>query len=246
MCGEKYPRSGCIHSCSGSPPHVRGKGGVNRYALKRAGITPACAGKRVIESLVYCVDRDHPRMCGEKLLKEQQLKDHPGITPACAGKRGEYGGQTHRPQDHPRMCGEKLYFPPLAFSLIRITPACAGKSTFFLRAGFASGDHPRMCGEKDHHQIAEGPCEGSPPHVRGKAERRDLPVGGYGITPACAGKRLKRSRSTVTHAAIVPLFPSVCNKPAGSDGSPAGHDAPPFLPIENAAPASPTYNLRSL
>jgi len=50
----------------------------------------------------------------------------------------------------------------------------------------------------------------------------------------------------VPPVAIVPLFPSVCNKPVVSDGSPAGRDAPLFLPAENAVPASPAYNLRSL
>ena len=56
-----------------------------------------------------------------------------------------------------------------------------------------------------------------------------------------AGKRLKRSRSTVSPVAIVPLFPSVCNKPVVSNGNPAGRDAPLFLPAENAAaaPAGP-------
>ncbi len=169
-----------------------------------------------------------------------------GITPACAGKRNLDCKTMEHGRDHPRMCGEKTdsghHLPTLQGSpphvrgkVIhniysvrdnRITPACAGKSVFH---GFFVDffwDHPRMCGEKNQRPVVD-----------------EKPVG---ITPACAGKRLKRSRSTVPHAAIVPLFPSVCNKPAGSDGSPAGHDAPPFLPIENAAPASPAYNLRSL
>ena len=164
MCGEKCRVSGSGRVWWGSPPHVRGK--VTRlYALA----------------------------------------DKEGITPACAGKRSAWNCQLTHTKDHPRMCGEKLL---------------------------------SKWGQ-------DGPL-GSPPHVRGKATfsgRHRLAVG---ITPACAGKRLKRSRSTVPHAAIVSLFPSVCNKPAGSDGSPAGHDAPPFLLIENAAPASPAYNLRSL
>ena len=128
----------------------------------------------------------------------------------------------------------------------RITPACAGKSRPGRGAGIPYKDHPRMCGEKRLDGFKETGGQGSPPHVRGKGLQAQQEQRAAGITPACAGKRLKRSRSTVPHAAIVPLFPSVCNKPAGSDGSPAGHDAPPFLPIENAAPASPAYNLRSL
>ena len=87
---------------------------------------------------------------------------------------------------------------------------------------------------------------GSPPRMRGKVPFPVFHRLCRGITPAYAGKRLKRSRSTVPPVAIVPLFPSVCNKPVVSDGSPAGRDAPLFLPAENAVPASPAYNLRSL
>ena len=149
-------------------------------------------------------------------------------------------------RDHPRMCGEKARSRAMPTSAIgspphvrgkvgvtdiapvspRITPACAGKST--------------ICGEW---QQTFG---GSPPHVRGKDMDTLQTVHDARITPACAGKRLKRSRSTVPPVAIVPLFPSVCNKPVVSDGSPAGRDAPLFLPAENAVPASPAYNLRSL
>ena len=185
-------------------------------------------------------------MCGEKPAALQMALSVTRITPACAGKRLRNLQSAVRTWDHPRMCGEKgaspcqllivLGSPPhvrgKAFLnnspvlRIRITPACAGKSSTCSTTTATTRDHPRMCGEKRM--------------GRRKQKQRD------GITPACAGKRLKRSRSIVPHAAIVPLFPSVCNKPAGSDGSPAGHDAPPFLPIENAAPASPAYNLRSL
>ena len=128
----------------------------------------------------------------------------------------------------------------------RITPAHAGKRLQNTVGSKRAWDHPRTCGEKAT-RIAPKNCgSGSPPHMRGKVTCSSTTPQAHGITPAHAGKRLKRSRSIVPHAAIVPLFPSVCNKPAGSDGSPAGHDAPPFLPIENAAPASPAYNLRSL
>ena len=148
--------------------------------------------------------------------------------------------------DHPRTCGEKC--KQMAFISIKdgITPAHAGKSSCRLPCLRCPGDHPRTCGEKLVRLAFICGILGSPPHMRGKAYMYICIGTAARITPAHAGKRLKRSRSTVPHAAIVPLFPSVCNKPAGSDGSPAGHDAPPFLPIENAVPASPAYNLRSL
>ena len=188
------------------------------------------------------------------------------ITPAHAGKSVTLRAIAHNEWDHPRTCGEKKNFalhccqklgsPPhmrgkvgvcrLVDGICGITPAHAGKRAIRTAKWKANEDHPRTCGEKSTQTEAKKIARGSPPHMRGKVRVLPESIPPIGITPAHAGKRLKRSRSTVPHAAIVPLFPSVCNKPAGSDGSPAEHDAPPFLPIENAAPASPAYNLRSL
>ena len=188
------------------------------------------------------------------------------ITPAYAGKRTGEMRSNYQTRDHPRICGEKSGFPllfrfrlgspphmrgkgPIVGVILtkhRITPAYAGKRQNTGCKAVNRRDHPRICGEKQKNCPLVSVIWGSPPHMRGKARFNSSPMVRTRITPAYAGKRLKRSRSTVPHAAIVPLFPSVCNKPAGPDGSPAGHDAPPFLPIENAAPASPAYNLRSL
>lgn len=127
-----------------------------------------------------------------------------------------------------------------------VSPAYAGKSPAAAYACPGTQDHPRVCGEKGKAGPLGGGALGSPPRMRGKAIFEDVRLRAGGITPAYAGKRLKRFRSTVSPVAIVPLFPSVCNKPVVSDGSPAGRDAPLFLPAENAVPASPAYNLRSL
>ena len=169
-----------------------------------------------------------------------------GITPACAGKSPWTDVSLGRATGSPPHVRGKGGIQQRLIVVVGITPACAGKRLSKCALSRSNRDHPRMCGEKSVDTLPVTREMGSPPHVRGKEPKKKLPAGRARITPACAGKRLKRSRSTVPHAAIVPLFPSVCNKPAGSDGSPAGHDAPPFLPIENAAPASPAYNLRSL
>ena len=205
-------------------------------------------------------------MCGEKVLYSFGLKQVSGITPAYAGKRKSCAAQKTSAWDHPRMCGEKLATgsrtrkaagspphvrgkeseKPDCDDKRRITPACAGKRPAASAPVSGQRDHPRMCGEKRLVSIEPRSACGSPPHVRGKVHGLNVGKAAGGITPACAGKRLKRSRSTVPPVAIVPLFPSVCNKPVVSDGSPAGRDAPLFLPAENAVPASPAYNLRSL
>ena len=204
---------------------MRGKGVKHRDGRVRVGITPAYAGKSRTLGTGGSGRRDHPRVCGEK-----------GFCIRCTAR------MVGSP---PRMRG-KVYLLCLLPIRTGITPAYAGKSLAQCFVRFSLRDHPRVCGEKFCKWLQEPNTMGSPPRMRGKV-LPPLQCGLYlGITPAYAGKRLKRSRSIVPHAAIVPLFPSVCNKPAGSDGSPAGHDAPPFLPIENAAPASPAYNLRSL
>ena len=204
---------------------MRGKGFFHFTHEMFEGITPACAGKSIIEATSRALNEDHPRMCGEKSSTTKPASSRKGSPPRMRGKaqirllsiwqRGITPAYAGKRKTAWKGEGNK-----------RITPACAGKSQIPLT-------------ELQHHP-------GSPPHVRGKAPPTLPALPPPRITPACAGKRLKRSRSTVPPVAIVPLFPSVCNKPVVSDGSPAGRDAPLFLPAENAVPASPAYNLRSL
>ena len=204
---------------------MRGKGLFFISSHRFFGITPAYAGKRVTSHFSNRSATDHPRVCGEKGRDRQKRRSRTGSPPRMRGKvqhsvgAGGGGG---------------------------ITPAYAGKSIDGGRACGVRQDHPRVCGEKDKWRELMHCPEGSPPRMRGKGVATDVLSVHDGITPAYAGKRLKRSRSTVPPVAIVPLFPSVCNKPVVSDGSPAGRDAPLFLPAENAVPASPAYNLRSL
>ena len=139
---------------------------------------------------------------------------HGGITPACAGNSP--GPPPLRPscQDHPRVCGEQCparYFrrgrdgsPPrvrgterqdvLLHAKPRITPACAGNSV--LIGGFLQHlrDHPRVCGEQPAWHMCPKFLQGSPPRVRGTAIRAFSIATIAGITPACAGNRLKKAR----------------------------------------------------
>ena len=181
-----------------------------------------------------------------KAMQRVSRSVHSWITPAYAGKSIMCRAVVVGTRDHPRVCGEKYKGVTVNSAAVGITPAYAGKSAFPDNFPSISEDHPRVCGEKPIPYIASAKNTGSPPRMRGKVASSNTKNAVTRITPAYAGKRLKRSRSTVPPVAIVPLFPSVCNKPVVSDGSPAGRDVPLFLPAENAAPASPTYNLRSL
>ena len=76
--------------------------------------------------------------------------------------------------------------------VIRITPAYAGKSTKSRSVTRWRWDHPRICGEKALIVRICMATGGSPPHMRGKAPLARKRFTSTGITPAYAGKRLKR------------------------------------------------------
>ena len=169
-----------------------------------------------------------------------------GITPAYAGKSSGLSGIQKPKTDHPRVCGEKSWSTIELYVVMGSPPRMRGKVITAAPGAGCDGITPAYAGKSSQLLTTACGCAGSPPRMRGKGPLCRYGIRALGITPAYAGKRLKRSRSTVPPVAIVPLFPSVCNKPVVSDGSPAGRDAPLFLPDENAAPASPAYNLRSL
>ena len=90
-------------------------------------ITPAYAGKRCCSSDLDRAERDHPRLCGEKVMQTMTdlnilgspppmrgkaptvtvVSPERGITPAYAGKSCGTGFVRNAERDHPRLCGEK-------------------------------------------------------------------------------------------------------------------------------------------
>ena len=57
-------------------------------------------------------------------------------------------------------------------------------------------DHPCVCGEKTKPVPAGGILMGSPPRVRGKASLFHALGNNHRITPACAGKSVRRENSS--------------------------------------------------
>ena len=189
LCGEKRPACTLIQRHRGSPPPMRGKE-VQRWT-KSTGkrITPAYAGKSVRSQVLPDAVRDHPRLCGEKLLVQgfppyrlgspppMRGKDHlhiclrtrTRITPAYAGKSYVHGAECRplkgspppmRGKDHTATCTRVLH---------RITPAYAGKRDFAFCDRHSGKDHPRLCGEKAFPICSGCLTRGSPPPMRGKA-----------------------------------------------------------------------------
>ena len=151
----------------GSPPRMRGKAMEKTQARSADGITPAYAGKRVRSSSTSDTLRDHPRVCGEKLLPGSAARPPQGSPPRM---RGKAGGVVYL------ACKE------------RITPAYAGKSKIVQALVHPVEDHPRVCGEKICEGLGRRGALGSPPRMRGKEYRALQRRRGSGITPAYAGK----------------------------------------------------------
>ena len=165
---QKSIRSGTARDSFSQAPHMRGKVIVDLVLTERHRITPACAGKRWIMMKPGWRCRDHPRVCGEKIVQFVLSAEHAGSPPRMRGKVLCYSCVPATLEDHPRMCGEKDRLRRLRFQTVGspphvrgkvslervggetvgITPACAGKRRFILNNQRSCKDHPRMCGEK--------------------------------------------------------------------------------------------------
>ena len=167
VCGEKAPFALKDTSTAGSPPRVRGKDTVIKFPGDSPRITPACAGKSILPRGEIRWQKDHPRVCGEKLLSANPCWEESGSPPRVRGKGVDHGADTNWKG---------------------ITPACAGKSSLLQDRQPERWDHPRVCGEKDWAKAAADGVSGSPPRVRGKGRTSRGISSLIRITPACAGK----------------------------------------------------------
>ena len=128
LCGEKTEDVFDLPTQTGSPPPMRGKGFLSLTIFTRARITPAYAGKSKFLLYIFPHTRDHPRLCGEKLLVSAEMRTAEGSPPPMRGK-----------------VVPRLYNTDLN----GITPAYAGKRISWSNPWEQSGDHPRLCGEKN-------------------------------------------------------------------------------------------------
>ena len=87
---------------------MRGKVFSVCIGITNVRITPAYAGKRSISRSNLPLKRDHPRLCGEKLISLHKSSSERGSPPPMRGK---------------------VFFNDFSHGLLRITPAYAGKSS---------------------------------------------------------------------------------------------------------------------
>lgn len=149
----------------GKPINVSAVNGKRR-------ITPAGAGKTVILMVYYELYKDHPRRCGENIFDSAFVFRLVGSPPQVRGKLAQEFTKGYN---------------------AGITPAGAGKTELPALLQFPPQDHPRRCGENPHERLQEAVDYGSPPQVRGKPSCCVIFLISLRITPAGAGKTLKRS-----------------------------------------------------
>ena len=79
------------YAVAGSPPRMRGKEFQVVGHTDTPGITPAYAGKRQKLAARIGVNRDHPRVCGEKGRYCVLKVGNAGSPPRMRGKEGQPG-----------------------------------------------------------------------------------------------------------------------------------------------------------
>ena len=182
---------------------MRGKVEPYRRTAAYLGITPAYAGKSFQLGDVPAVQKDHPRLCGEKVEQRNIVIDTIGSPPPMRGKAGRLCTMTQR---------------------CRITPAYAGKRAPVVVRTPIVRDHPRLCGEKGIWKTGSKQLLGSPPPMRGKDLLVVQPCTADGITPAYAGKSLHVIRFFVN----IQDHPRLCGEKAFTAGSEhGGRGSPP-------------------
>ena len=108
---------------------MRGKALFAHQDAGKRRITPAYAGKSFQLGEVPAVQKDHPRLCGEKESLTVDKTPLAGSPPPMRGKVYSFGDIKDQ---------------------VGITPAYAGKSSICVKVVSPTRDHPRLCGEKPH------------------------------------------------------------------------------------------------
>ena len=126
VCGEHPMLSAKWLAILGSSPRMRGTCLMNHLNFLEVRIIPAYAGNMIHLSIMLLQIRDHPRVCGEHILRGDVLSDGEGSSPRM---RGTFDN------------------PPFSILAERIIPAYAGNISRKPRKDCPQWDHPRVCGE---------------------------------------------------------------------------------------------------
>ena len=166
MCGERHEGTTFQARSAGSSPRVRGTLDVGSIDLIGRRFIPACAGNAGRIEDRTAAPPVHPRVCGERLLKNKVHKIFPGSSPRVRGT---------------------LDVDADARGNLRFIPACAGNAARNARLSSMAPVHPRVCGERSSIAFCARSHAGSSPRVRGTRCGRCASPAHPRFIPACAG-----------------------------------------------------------
>ena len=135
-----------------------------------SGIIPAYAGNTLEQSLGRRFVGDHPRVCGEHMVKPVTVCVTTGSSPRMRGTLRDV-----RP----------------AHVTHGIIPAYAGNTSPPTKRTARARDHPRVCGEHRFNHLNLDSAIGSSPRMRGTLRHRRRTATIRGIIPAYAGNTLR-------------------------------------------------------
>ena len=129
VCGEQHGPCMRLTVRAGSSPRVRGTAIKALHHRMPSRIIPACAGNRRITPTPTTMSADHPRVCGEQMLRFATPRMIIGSSPRVRGTAEAAFTSRH---------------------IERIIPACAGNRMKSRQSRLMTADHPRVCGEQRH------------------------------------------------------------------------------------------------
>ena len=165
-CGEHIVALRFSSAWSGSSPRVRGTRQAAQPPRLCGRIIPARAGNTLHGEHARKESPDHPRACGEHIIR------------LITG--GRVDGSS------PRVRGTRFHTGPRTYAW-RIIPARAGNTFAVPKCGDPSADHPRACGEHTFERVLFMLPTGSSPRVRGTPLRGQCRHSIGRIIPARAG-----------------------------------------------------------
>ena len=166
VCGEHSRRARTAAAWAGSSPRMRGAPALLKSHGFAGGIIPAYAGSTHAPTPWTHRGRDHPRVCGEHLVRGRLVCVRQGSSPRMRGA---------------------LAREVAAYDRLGIIPAYAGSTLLARRVEPHRQDHPRVCGEHWISELGISKSTGSSPRMRGarsSGSRVRLPLR---IIPAYAG-----------------------------------------------------------
>ena len=150
---------------------------------------PACAGNARRSALRCTAPSVHPRVCGERILRNYQKNGVTGSSPRVRGTRR---------------------WPGLHQVSQRFIPACAGNAHSPHDESDQNAVHPRVCGERISSTTCAPHGDGSSPRVRGTPSLRRSGRRRRRFIPACAGN----ARSCTGPSGAPAVHPRVCGERA--------------------------------